>query len=94
MSVLDVTARALLVVVCSLIALAWISRSKPATSGRQIKVRLDDQPTPLYVEPLPRRRLRTSAALGGGSIVAGAVVACVISFILVALFSAITSLLN
>ena len=93
-SVSGVTVRALLVVGCSLLALAWISRSKPATSDTQIKVQIDDHPTPLYIKPLPRRRFRAIAALGGGSLVAGAVLACGISLILAVLFGVITSLLN
>ncbi len=91
-SVSDVTIRALSVIVFSLIALFFVSRSKPATLRRQIKVQLDDQPTPLYVEPLAQRRIRVSATLGGGAIVTGVVIAFITSLLFAALFGIITSL--
>jgi hypothetical protein len=78
----DVTVRAAWVVACAIVALAVISRMKPATPRRPAVVRVDQKPTPLYKEPPKNRKWQSAGYLSAGSLVVGAVIACVIAFIL------------
>jgi hypothetical protein len=78
----DVTVRAAWVVACALVALAAISRMKPATPKRPAVVRVDQKPTPLYKDPPKQRKLQSGGLLGGGSLVFGAAVACIVALAL------------
>lgn len=79
----DVTVRAAWVVVCAVVALAVISRIKPATPRRPAVVRVDQKPTPMYKAPEKQKRWQTTGILGAGSLVVGAVIACLIAIVLV-----------
>lgn len=78
----DVTVRAAWVVACAVVALAAISRMKPATPKRPAVVRVDQKPTPLYKEAPKQRKWQSTGFLGGGSLIVGAVVACVVAIAL------------
>jgi hypothetical protein len=78
----DVTVRAAWVVACAVVALAVISRMKPATPRRPAVVRVDNKPTPLYKEPQRNRKWQSAGFLGAGSLITGAVIACIFAFIL------------
>lgn len=86
----DVTVRAAWVVACALVALAVISRMKPATPRRPAVVRVDQKPTPLYKEPQKNRKWQSAGYLSAGSLVVGAVIACVIAFVLLFASSALS----
>ena len=74
--------RALVAVALAVIALVMIDRMKPATPKRPIPVPVERRATPLYTEPERHDRLRSAASLSAGAVVAGAVVACVLGFLL------------
>ncbi len=78
----DVTVRAAWVVACAIVALTVISRMKPATPRRPAVVRVDQKPTPLYKEPEKNRKLQSAGFLSAGSLIVGALIACVIAFVL------------
>jgi hypothetical protein len=78
----DVTVRAAWVVACAVVALAVISRMKPATPRRPAVVRVDNKPTPIYKEPAKNRKWQSAGFLSIGSLAMGAVIACVVAFIL------------
>lgn len=86
--------RALWVVALAFLALAAIDRMKPATRRRPIPVRVDQKPTPLYREPDRQQRGRAVAALSGLSVVTGAVVACVLGFLLAIALEVVGGLLR
>lgn len=66
----------------AIVALVMIDRMKPATPKRPIPVPVERKATPLYTEPGREERLRSAATLSAGAVVAGAVVACILGFVL------------
>ena len=66
----------------ALVALAFIDRMKPATQRRTATVRVDNKPTPLYKEPVRQQRWRALVNLSGGAVIVGALLACLIGFLL------------
>ncbi len=86
----DVTVRAAWVVACALVALAVISRMKPATPRRPAVVRVDQKPTPLYKQPEKNRKWQSAGYLSAGSLIVGAVIACIVAFVLVFASSALS----
>lgn len=79
----DVTVRAAWVVACAIVALAAISRIKPATPRRPAVVRVDQKPTPIYKEPEKQKRWQSTGFLGLGSLIVGAVIACLVAIALI-----------
>lgn len=74
--------RAALAIALALVALAVIDRMKPATPKRPIPVRVVHKPTPVYREPNRQQRSRAVASLSGGAVLAGAIAACILGFML------------
>jgi hypothetical protein len=87
-------ARAVWVIALALIALAFIDRMKPATPRRTAVVRVDNKPTPLYAEPERDQKWKTLASLSGGAIVLGALLACILGFLLTIAFEFVGGLLR
>jgi len=90
----DVTLRAVRAVALALLALAAVDRMKPATPRRPIPVRIDERAAPLWRDPERNERLRAAGNLGVGSIVVGAVLACVLGFLLAITLEVIGGLLR
>lgn len=67
---------------------------KTATSEKPAVVRVARRPTPLYKEPTREKRLRALAVLGGGSVVAGALVAIFCAVGIALAVGTVTSLLK
>ncbi len=60
----------------------WIAdRLKPASPRKPIPVRVDQKPTPLYQEPGRDDKRNAVLRLGGGAVVVGALVACLVAFV-------------
>lgn len=74
--------RAVWVLALALLALWIVDRMKPATPRRPIPVRVDNKLTPLYREPAPQERRKAIFHLSAGALIIGALVACVIGFML------------
>ena len=74
--------RAVWVVALALLALWIVDRMKPATPRRPIPVRVDNKLTPLYREPEQHERRKAIFNLSAGALVLGALVACIIGFML------------
>lgn len=90
----DVTVRAVLAIALAVLALAAVDKMKPATPRRPIPVRVDERAAPLWRAPERNERLRAAGNLGVGSIVAGAVLACVLGFLLAITLEVIGGLLR
>jgi hypothetical protein len=88
------TVRAFWVVALALVALAFVDRMKPATQRRTATVRVDNKPTPLYKEPERQHKVRALAGISVGSVVVGALVACVVAFILTIVLELVGGLLQ
>lgn len=86
--------RALWVVALALVALGTVSRMKPATPKRPAVVRVDQKPTPLYREPNRNQWKRSLGMLAGGSVVLGAVIACLAGFALALALNLVSGLLR
>lgn len=86
--------RALWVVALALVALGTVSRMKPATPKRPAVVRVDQKPTPLYREPDRNQWKRSLGMLAGGSVVLGAIIACLAGFALAIALSLVSGLLR
>lgn len=86
--------RAVWVVALALVALAFIDRMKPATPRRTAVVRVDNKPTPLYVEPEREQKWKALANLSVGAIVLGALVACILGFLFTIAFEFLGGLLR
>ena len=86
--------RALWVVALALVALGTVSHMKPATPKRPAVVRVDQKPTPLYREPDRSQWKRSLAMLAGGSVVLGAIIACLAGFALAIALSLVSGLLR
>ena len=86
--------RALWVVALAFVALAAIDRMKPATRRRPVPVRVDHKVTPLYREPDRQHRMKAAAGLSGVAVVTGAVVACVLGFLLAIALDVVGGLLR
>jgi hypothetical protein len=86
--------RAIWVVALALVALAAIDRMKPATPRRPAVVRVDNKPTPLYREPENEQKWRSLAKLSGGAVVLGALIACIIGFMLAIALDVVGGLLQ
>lgn len=89
-----VAIRAIWVVALALIALAAIDRMKPATPRRPVVVRVDNKPTPLYREPENEQKWRSLAKLSGGALVLGALIACIVGFMLAIILDVVGGLLQ
>ncbi len=76
------TIRAVWVIALALVAIGALDRMKPATPKRPAVVRLDNKPTPLYIEPDRNEKLRAIAHLSKWAVLLGALVAILIGFIL------------
>jgi len=90
----DTTLRAVLAVALAVLALVAIDRMKPTAPRRPIPVRVDDRAAPLWREPGKNERLRAAGNLGVGSLVAGAVLACALGFLLAITLEVIGGLLR
>jgi len=96
-SVAGTTVRTLLIVVLTLGAILLVGRSKPATPEQGSAVRVNTQKainTPLYREPNQKQRINAASQLGVGSLVAGAMLALIVSVVLAYLVTTTTSLLK
>ena len=74
-----------------------MGRSKPATPEQGSAVRVKIQKainTPLYGEPDQKQRINAASQLGVGSLVAGAMLALIVSVVLAYLVTTTTSLLK
>lgn len=74
--------RAVWVLALALLALWIVDRMKPAMPRRPIPVRVDNKLTPLYREPDQQERRKAIFNLSAGALILGALVACVIGFML------------
>lgn len=90
----DTTLRAVLAIALAVLALVAIDRMKPAAPRRPIPVRIDERAAPLWREPGKNERLRAAGNLGVGSLVAGAVLACALGFLLAITLEVIGGLLR
>ena len=96
-SVAGTTVRTLLIVVLTLGAILLVGRSKPATPEQGLAVRVKVQKrlnTPLYREIDQKQRINAATQLGVGSLVAGAVLALIVSVVLAYFVTTTTSLLK
>ena len=98
-SILSLTAtgtavRALWVVALALVVLWMVDRMKPSAPRRTIPVRVDHTKAPLHQETERPQKLRALAHLTGGSIVMGALVACIVGFILAIALEVVGGLLG
>ena len=93
-STFGVTVRALLAVSLAIGALVILNGSKPARPNRPNVVQVRINTTPLYSEPSDKQRKASAIGLLGGSLVAGALAAIVVSVVLAYLVTTLTSLLN
>ena len=96
-SVAGTTIRTVLIAVLTLGAIVLVGRSKPATPEQGSAVRVKVQKTlntPLYREPDQKHRISSATQLGVGSLVAGAMLALVVSVVLAYLVTTTTSLLK
>lgn len=67
---------------------------KSSSQQRRGPVQVVRQPTPVYTEPTREKRMRTVALLGGGSVVAGALIAFFLSVAIALAIGTVTSLLK
>jgi hypothetical protein len=88
------TVRALWVCALALLALAAVSKMKPATPRRPAVVRVEQRPVPLAKAPDRNHVRRALATLAGGSVVLGATLACAAGFALAVLLSLVGDLLR
>ena len=88
------TVRALLACVLAIGALVVLSGSKPARQVRPNVVQVQTKTTPLYKEPSVKQRKTSVLGLVGGSVLAGALSAIVVSVVLAYLVTTLTSLLK
>lgn len=86
--------RALWVVALALVALGAVSRMKPATHKRPLVVRVDQKTAPLYREPERGQWKRSLGVLAGGSVVLGALIACVAGLALALMLGLVGGLLR
>jgi hypothetical protein len=93
-STFGVTVRALLACVLAIGALVVLSSTKPARQDRPNVVQVQTKVTPLYKEPSEKQRKSSAIGLLGGSVLAGALSAIVISVVLAYLVTTLTSLLK
>ena len=88
------TVRALLAVGLAIVALVVLNGSKPARTNRPHVIQVSTKTTPIYSEPSDKQRKASAIGLLGGSLVAGALAAIVISVVLAYLVTTLTSLLR
>lgn len=88
------TVRALLACVLAIGALVVLGGTKPARQDRTNVVQVRTKTTPLYAEPSEKQRKTSAIGLLGGSVLAGALSAIVISVVLAYLVTTLTSLLK
>ena len=93
-STFGVTVRALLACVLAIGALVVLSGTKPARQDRPNVVQVQTKATPLYKEPSGKQRKSSALGLLGGSVLAGALSAIVVSVVLAYLVTTLTSLLK
>lgn len=93
-STFGVTVRALLACVLAIGALVVLGGTKPARQDRTNVVQVRTKTTPLYTEPSEKQRKTSAIGLLGGSVLAGALSAIVISVVLAYLVTTLTSLLK
>lgn len=65
---------------CAVLAMILATRAKPATSDQLRVVRVERRPAPLYRSTAPDERWKSLGRLGGGAVVGGAVLACLLGF--------------
>ena len=90
----DTTLRAVLVIALAALALVAADKMRPSAPRRPIPVRVDERAAPLWREPDKNQRLRAAGNLGVGSLVVGAVIACVLGFVLAITLEVIGGLLR
>ena len=88
------TVRALLACVLAIGALVVLSGTKPARQDRPNVVQVKTKATPLYKETSNKQRKTSAIGLLGGSVLAGALSAIVVSVVLAYLVTTLTSLLK
>jgi len=93
-STFGVTVRALLACVLAIGALVVLGGTKPARQDRTNVVQVRTKTTPLYTEPSEKQRKTSAIGLLGGSVLAGALSAIVVSVVLAYLVTTLTSLLK
>jgi tetrahydromethanopterin S-methyltransferase subunit G len=93
-STFGVTVRALLACVLAIGALVVLGGTKPARQDRPNVVQVRTKTTPLYTEPSEKQRKTSAIGLLGGSVLAGALSAIVISVVIAYLVTTLTSLLK
>ena len=74
--------RAVWVLALALLALWIVDRMKPATPRRPIPVRVDNKLTPIYREPDQQQRRKAILNLSAGTLILGALIACIVGFML------------
>ena len=74
--------RAVWVLALALLALWIVDRMKPATPRRPIPVRVDNKLTPIYREPDQQQRRKAIFNLSAGALILGALIACIVGFML------------
>jgi hypothetical protein len=89
-----VTVRALLACVLAIGALVVLGGTKPARQDRPNVVQVKTKATPLYKDPSNKQRKTSAIGLIGGSVLAGALSAIVVSVVLAYLVTTLTSLLK
>lgn len=94
MSALDVTIRAVLVIVLATTALLLVSSVKPASNEERTLVEVEILPTPLHRDPVGKQRMRAGYQLASGGVVVGALAALAISVLLAYLVGIVTGLLG
>ena len=70
------------VLALALLALWIVDRMKPATPRRPIPVRVDNKFTPLYQDPDQQQRRKAILNLSAGALILGALIACIVGFML------------
>ena len=86
--------RAVWVLALALLALWIVDRMKPATPRRPIPVRVDNKLTPLYREPDEQQRRKAIFQLSAGAVILGALIACIVGFMLTVALELVGGLLK
>lgn len=64
----------------AVVAMILATKAKPATPDSIVPVRVERRAAPIYRPPAPDERWKSLGRLGGGAIVGGAVLACLLGF--------------
>lgn len=76
----EVLIRVVTAIAFAVVALILATKAKPATPGDAAVVRVERRPTPLYRPPVANERWKSLGRLGGGALLGGAVLACLLGF--------------